>query len=152
MYKRIGTFSVLLFCFAGMAAYGQDSPFKVEIKLAQTQVNNYEAFSVATAIRNASAEEQTLDIWSCSYPTQWVSDIATVHVNLAVCKKNELLHIKLKPGEACEKPLSIRIQLAPGDGKPEPVTFLMGYKSATFVTGQVNRPNWSNAATVTVVK
>src|ERR1035438_1780414 len=110
--------AALLLCVAGLAAYGQDSPFKAEIKLAQTTVNNYEAFSVATAIRNTSTEEQTLDIWSCSYPTQWVSDVSSVHVNLVGCKKNDLLHIKLKPGEACERAVTIRIQLSPGDGKP----------------------------------
>jgi hypothetical protein len=144
--------AALLLCVAGLAAYGQDSPFKAEIKLAQTTVNNYETFSVATAIRNTSTEEQTLDIWSCSYPTQWVSDVSSVHVNLVGCKKNDLLHIKLKPGEACERAVTIRIQLSPGDGKPESVTFLMGFKSATFVTGQSNLPLWSNAVTVSVTK
>jgi hypothetical protein len=135
-----------------LAAYGQDSPFKVEIKLAQPKVNNYESFSVATAIRNMSSVEQSLDIWSCSYPTQWVSNNSSVHVNLVSCKKNDLLQVKLKPGEACERSVTIRIQLEPGDGKPESATFLMGFKSATFVTGQSNLPLWSNPVTVTVTK
>jgi hypothetical protein len=144
--------AALLLSVFGLAAYGQDSPFKVEIKLAQTKVNNYEPFSVATAIRNTSTAEQTLEVWSCSYPTQWVSDVSSVHVNLVGCKKNDLLNIKLKPGEACERVVTIRIQLSPGDGKPESVTFRMGFKAANFVTGQGNLPLWSDAVTVNVTK
>jgi len=73
-------------------------------------------------------------------------------VNLAGCKKNDLLHIKIKPGEAIERAVSIRVELAPGDGKPESVTFRMGFKNATFVMGQANLPMWSNPLTVTVTK
>jgi hypothetical protein len=144
--------AVLLLSVAGLAASAQDSPIKVEVTVAHEKVNNYEPFSVATAIRNTSTEEQTLDIWSCSYPTQWVSDASSVHVNLAGCKKNDLLHIKIKPGEAIERAVSIRVELAPGDGKPESVTFRMGFKNATFVMGQANLPMWSNPLTVTVTK
>jgi hypothetical protein len=59
--------SALLLCFAGLAAFGQDPTLKVELIAAQAKVNNYEPFSVSTAIRNTGTEEQLLKVWSCSY-------------------------------------------------------------------------------------
>jgi hypothetical protein len=152
MYKHKGIVSALLVSFAGLIAFGQESPLKVEIKLAHATANNYEPFSVATAIRNTGTEDQTVDVWSCSYPTQWTGDIPSVRVNLVGCKKNDLQHLKLKPGEACERPLSIRIELPAGNGKPEAVTFRMGFKTATLEIGKENIPVWSNAVTVSVTK
>lgn len=152
MFKLKGILSALLLCFAGLAGHGQDSPLKVEIKSAQAKVNNYEAFSVSTVIRNTGTEEQLLKAWSCSYPTQWVSDVPTVRLNLVSCKKNDLMEIHLKPGETFERVLSVRTELSAGDGKAEPVTFRLGIKSPTSVIGQENLPNWSNPVTVNVTK
>jgi hypothetical protein len=115
-------------------------------------VNNYQPFQIATAIRNTSTAERLLDVWSCSYPTQWVSDNPSVYLNLAVCKKNDLSHLKIAPGKAREKPLSIRVELAAGDSQPESVTFRMGFKNATFAAGQPNPPTWSDPVTVSVTK
>ena len=164
MYKFERVLCALLLCFTGLVAYGQDSsskqdspsaqdsPLKVELKPAHETVNNYQPFQVATAIRNTATAEQLLDVWSCSYPTQWISDNPKVHMNLVACKKNDLLHLKIAPGKAWEKPLSIRVELAAGDGQPESVTFRMGFKNATFVTGQPNLPMWSDPVTITVTK
>ena len=152
MFKHKGKVIALLCCVAGLIAYGQDSPLKVEIKLAHAAVNNFEPFSVATSIRNTGKEEQTLDIWSCSYPTQWAADTPSVRVNLVSCKKNDLLHITLKPGEACERPLLIRVELPGGNSSPEPLTFRLGFTAAAFATGQQNAPIWSDPAIVTVNK
>jgi hypothetical protein len=152
MYKHKSTFCALLLCFAVLAAYGQDAAMTVEIKPARTAVNNYEPFQVATAIRNTGAIEQSLKIWSCSYPTQWVSDNPFVKVNLVSCKKNDLLNVNVDPDKGCERTISIRVELSAGDGQLEPVTFRLGFKAATFATGQANLPIWSNPITVTVTK
>jgi hypothetical protein len=152
MYKLEGVLCALLLCFARLASYGQDSPLKVELKPAHTTVNNYQPFQVATAIRNTGAAEQLLDVWSCSYSTQWISDNPNVHLNLVVCKKNDLIHLKVESGKDYEKPLSIRVELPAGDGQPESVTFRMGFKNATFVTGQPDLPIWSDPVTITVTK
>ncbi len=142
----------LLICFAGLAAYGQDAAMTVEIKPARTAVNNYEPFQVATAIHNTGTEAKSLKIWSCSFPTQWVSDNPVVYVNLVSCEKNDLLEIKLDPGKACERVVSVRVQLGAGSGKPEPVTFRLGFKAVAYATGQQNVPIWSDPITVTVTK
>lgn len=152
MFRHKGKLVALLCCVSGLIAYGQDSPLRVEIKLAHAAVNNFEPFSVATSIRNVSKEVQTLDIWSCSYPTQWAADIPPVRVNLVSCKKNDLLHLTLKPGETCERSLLIRVELPGGNSSPEPVTFRLGFKAAAFAMGQQNAPIWSDPATVTVNK
>jgi hypothetical protein len=152
MCKQMGMLSALLLCFAGLAAYGQDSPIQVEIKPSQTKVNNYETFSVATEMRNTSTDEQSIELWSCSYPTQWVSDNPVVRFNLVGCKKNDLLTIKLKPGKTLDRVLSVRIEL-PAEGDPiEEVTFRMGFKTATSLIGHENLPNWSRPVTVSVTK
>jgi hypothetical protein len=152
MYKYKNVLGALLLCFAGLGAYGQDAAMTVEIKPARTAVNNYEPFQVATAIRNTGKEEQSLKIWSCSYPTQWVADNPSVKVNLVSCKKNDLLDVKLDPGKTCEREVSVRVQLDAGNGKPEPVTFRLGFKTEAHVIGQPDLPIWSNPVTVTVTK
>ena len=152
MNKRTGVFSVMLFCFVAMVAYGQDSFIRVEIKPEHAKVNNYVAFPVATTIRNTGAAEQSVKVWSCTFPTQWVADNPLVHVNLVGCKKNELVVVKLNSGKVLKKVLSVRVELDPGGDPVESATFRLGFKAATFETGQENVPIWSQPVTVRVTK
>src|SRR5271167_4962264 len=87
---------LLLAIFAQVAAYSQDLPIRVEIKVAQLAVKNDDEFPVSTTIRNMSAEEQSLQIWSCSYPEQWTSDNPVVHITPASCDKNDVIFVRLK--------------------------------------------------------
>ena len=77
MSTRKTLFATLLFCFGGLAAYGQSSPLKVEIKLSQTVVKNGEDFSAPTTIRNTGSDERVFGVWDCGY-AQWDTDNPSV--------------------------------------------------------------------------
>ena|SRR5947209_11703351 len=84
----------------------------IEIKPKQATVKNSQDFSVGTTIRNTGKEDQQLEIWSCSYPEQWIVDNPIVHIMAVSCKKNTVVHVRLKPGEAYDRALSVRIEQA----------------------------------------
>ena len=67
MYKQKALLSALLLCFAGLSAFPQDSPLKVEVKLAQTAVKSNVEFLVSMAIINTTNEEQFLKVWACGF-------------------------------------------------------------------------------------
>ena len=101
MTEGSGTCVVLaaILFFTAMA-YGQDSPLKAEIKTTQAVVKNIQDFVVSTKVENVGKEDQLLHIAECSYPEQWTADNPSVHVKQVFCKKNPLIDIRLKPGEA----------------------------------------------------
>jgi len=76
---------VFILCFA---ADGHAQALKAEIKLEQTVVNFNEDVSVTTTIRNTGAVEETLVVWTCSYPSQWRVDNPVVRVNEVACQQS----------------------------------------------------------------
>src|ERR1017187_8626257 len=99
MSKRKVMLCALLFCFAGLAAYGQDPLLKVEIRTAKSAIKNKEEFSVATVIRNTGENDQALAILDCCYSMLWVADNPSVFVDCGeACMNNSLYDMKLKPG------------------------------------------------------
>jgi len=140
-----------LFC-AGIAACGQDSPTRVEIKVAQSTVKNNQEFLVSTTLRNVGTDEQSMRIWSCSYPQQWIADNPAVHIAGAACKKNDVFRVRLKPGETYERALSIHIKVAAQRLAQKPVTFRLGFEPANYEKTGVGSPLWSNAITVDVTE
>jgi hypothetical protein len=152
MNKRKVLFVVFLFCFEGLAAYGQSSPTNVEIKLAQIAVKNNEDFSVNTAIRNTGNDEQVLEIWFCGYCNRWIADNPSVHIGVESCLKNSSQTIRLMPGKAFEEAVPVRVELPVGSGQHELVTFRLGIKGGTYGTKWTVSPIWSNAVTVNVTR
>jgi hypothetical protein len=142
--------AVLLYLSASIA-HGQGSPFKAEIKLTRTEVSNHETFSVATAIRNTSMTDQLLDVWTCSYSEQWVSDNLDVHVEAAACLQNVHYKVKLAPGEAYERAVPIYFAFCARKTFEGPVTFRLGFHEATRTKRYPdNSANWSNQVTLNV--
>ena len=150
MYRRKVLFSALLFCSAGLVAFGQDSSFMVEVKPTRTTVKCTESFRVSTAIRNNSNEEKSLNVWSCSYSTQWSSDNPVVRIDGADCMKNGLGTVRLKPGEAYERELWIHVEPFAGTCQHESITFRLRFEDGNRRTAPKISPIWSNAVTVRV--
>lgn len=153
--------ATLFFAVMGPKVYCQDSPLKIDIKTTQAVVKNGQDFEVRTKIENVSKEEQILHLSQCSYSAlQWRADDPSVHVKQIFCKKNRLIEIRLKRGEAYERVLPVRIEiLVPG--LPHPVTFRLGFSLRDEVISVATPPIpppassavppiWSNAITVNI--
>jgi hypothetical protein len=134
----------------GIATYSQEPIFRVEIKALQSPITNKEEFTVSTSIRNLSRDDQSLLIWSCSYPQQWVADNPDIHITDVPCKKNDVIRIELKPGETYDRPLALYAADPDEDRKPKPITFRLGFKPTTDGKREPTAPIWSNAVTLAV--
>ncbi len=157
MPKYKALLGTLLFYLAGWAAYGQGPSWKVEIKLAQTLVKSGENFSVVTAVRNTGTSEESLIVWDCSYAWQWKADNPAVQVGGVACLQNVLVRIRLKPGEAYERPVPVYVELAAGSARRELIAFRLRYENAathveSFHLPPQNPPIWSNPVTVIVTR
>jgi hypothetical protein len=143
---------IVMLLFVGIAAYGEDLPVTVEIRVAQSTVKKNQEFLVSTTVRNVGKDEESLQIWSCSYPEQWTTDNLAVHIIGAACRKNDVIQVKLKPGESYERALSIYIDVAVEHRASKPVTFRLGLERATSKKTGIASPLWSNAVTVNVTE
>lgn len=145
-------FSLLLFCITGPVASGQSPSFGAEIDLTRTRVKYGEEFSLRTAIRNLSTVDESIEVYPCTYPRQWVADNSVVHVEDVACKQNSLAVIRLRPGEAYERSIPVHIELPPAESKSRSVTFRLGYGTKTsngvWKPWPKIQPIWSNAVTV----
>lgn len=136
-----------------IAAYGQAAPISVSVRLVQSQVKNRAELLVATSIRNDGTAEQSLQVWSCSYPKQWRTDNPAIHIPDVPCKKNDLIRLKLKAGEVYERELSLEIRLDAAGHAPPAVTFRLGLDaSAVYEKPELASPIWSNAITASLLK
>lgn len=149
MGKHRVLFSALIFCFAALSASGQESPLKVEIKLAQTAVKNGEDFSAPTTIRNTGSDEQVFGVWDCGY-AQWDTDNPSVQRVGGDCMKNLLRKVILKPGESAHWDVPVRVSLPAGSNAQESITFRLGFHAAAYGTVPEIPQIWSNAITVNV--
>ncbi len=143
----------MLFCFGGLAVYGQSSDLKVEIQPAQTVVKNNEDFSVSTVIRNTGKNEQKLAVLLCCYSMLWTTDNPFVHTDcIEGCARNSAIRIQLKPGQIYEKTVRVRVEIGAGRDRNEPVTFRLGLNAATYRSEPKIPTIWSNAVTVNVTR
>ena len=153
---RIVAWTCILSCAASVAPCSAQT-LTAEIKVATTAVKNNESFPVITIVRNVGSVEQSLLVWGCSYPSQWLPDNPAVHAEVVACLKNSSEEIKLKPGQTYQRTVSLSVQLA-GDGTDrKEVIFRLGYgPDAYFGTQPSTSPKvplfWSNAASVTVIR
>jgi hypothetical protein len=143
---------IMMLLLTEVAAYGQHLPMTVEIGVAQSSVKNNEEFPVSTTVRNVGRDAQSLQIWSCSYPEQWTRDNPAVHIPGAACKKNDVIRVRLKPGEAYEETLSIGIGVTAEHRSQKSITFRLGFVPANPEKTGAASPIWSNAITVKVTE
>ena len=149
MLKTHALLSAMLFGLVGLAAYGQSTPWKAEIKLSQTSVKNNDSFLVSAAIRNTGGEEHVLGVYTCSYANQWRADNSVVLVPGDSCMRNVPRKIRLGSGGSYEKKVLVQVALPTGKTPNESITFRLGFLDALMSNG----PRiWSNAVTISVTK
>jgi hypothetical protein len=156
--------AAMFFTVTAAAAYGQGSSLKVEIKTTQSVVKNNQDFGASTKIENVSKQDQILHVSQCWYSAmQWTADNSSVHVRQVFCKKNALMDIRLKPGEANEGVLPVHVSLPARElMTPAAVSFRLGFifpgDEVLPVGPHATAPPpsapvrliWSNVVTVTV--
>lgn len=142
----------MILIFTGVTAHGEASSIIVDIKMVDSTVKRNDDLPVSTTIRNVGTKEQSLQIWSCSYPEQWIVDNPIVHITAVSCNKNDVVHVRLKPGEAYERALSIRIERSAEHQDQKSVTFRLGFKPDISEKTGLLSPIWSNAITLRVIK
>lgn len=147
--RRNALLMVMLF-FAGMAAYGQDLPIRVEINVAQLTVKNNQEFPVSTTIRNVGRAELSLQIGSCSYPRQWIADNPAIRVASGYCMKDSITRVTLRSGEAYQRVFSMYVGVAAEQRNQKSVTFRLGFEPAD--RGKGTSPIWSNPLTLNVIE
>jgi hypothetical protein len=146
-------FSILLFCFGGLAVFGQSSPLKAEIVLVKTTVKNNTDFYVKTVLRNTGDSEQSLEVLYCCYSVQWASNNPSVHVDCdEACMNNSPGIIKLKPGQTYEKKVPVHVELRAESKDYELVTFRLGFQPASYRLKTDISRIWSNALMVSVTR
>ena len=119
----------------------------VEVKIAtqKSSVGANQDISLTTVIRNVSKQDERFQVWSCSYPKQWMSDKPTlIRIPDVPCKKNDISLISLKPGETYRRELSIQIVRKPGDDTSPPLTFRLRFESIPGASEQPTIHVWSN--------
>ncbi len=142
----------LLICIllTSIAVFGQalSKSFLVEIRMAQSKIKNSEEVTVDTTIRNVSSDEQSLQVWSCSYPEQWITDNPLVHIAPVSCNKNYVVRVRLKPGKVYERTLSIYI----GATREKSTTFRLGFRPVTSQKTGATPLIWSNPLKVNITE
>jgi hypothetical protein len=125
---------------------------QIAIDLTQSTVGKDQDLPVATTIRNVGTTDQSLWIWSCSYPKHWVSDNASVRIKDVGCKKNFLSHVSLKPGEKYERVLSTHIHITDDKEHQKSLRFRLGFKPVTSKITDVVPIIWSNVASIQITE
>jgi hypothetical protein len=155
VYRRSATVTYL-FILSSIASIECCSAqtFRAEISVAKTVVKNNEGFPVVIGVRNIGSVDQSLLVWDCSYPAQWLPDNSALHVDVA-CLQNSREEIKLKPGQTYRRTVSFYVRLAGDGANRKEVTFRLGYgPDAYFGTHESTSQKvplfWSNAVTVVV--
>jgi hypothetical protein len=145
-----------LIMYGQLPSDGQGWPLKLEITPSETTVPNRQDFIAEAIIRNVSGEPQVLRTDMCHYTDwNWLTDNPAVHVQgrpEIPCKKNRLVYVTLKPGEAFKKALTILVSLP--DSKPlaQGVTFRLGFELPLgYSPSTQSLPYiWSNPVTVRI--
>jgi hypothetical protein len=143
---------ILILFSTGVTAHGEASSIIVDIKVASFTVKADEYLPVSATIRNVGTKEQSLQMWSCSYPEQWAVDNPIIHLMAVSCNKNVVVHVRLKPDEAYEMAVSIYIERSAEHQVQKSVTFRLGLKPNIFEKTGLPSPIWSNAITLRVIE
>ena len=141
--------AVAYLCFLSSPLRGQESWVTVEARSDRTVVENLQTFSLDTNIRNADRQIHDLLVWSCTYSKHWLTSSSVVRLDPESCRKNLIIRVRLRPGQAYRKALSIRVALPrPAD---QPVTFQFGFQPLTRPASPQAAPVvWSNPIVITI--
>jgi hypothetical protein len=112
-------------------------PFTVTVKPKKNQVAVNQPFEVELRVVNASPSPQSFRVMNCSWDEHWRSSNARVTWVGWDCSKNSPVTVKLAPGEAYAKTLSMLVTAA------GPVSFKLG-----FTPLESKRTSWSNEVTL----
>jgi hypothetical protein len=133
----------------GIASHCQT--FAVTIKASVTSVSRNEPFAVSTEVRNVGTRKETIDVWQCIYPPDWISDNRIVEVIYDSCLQNNMVKITLKPGESRKSHLYVRITSFES-AKDKSVTFRLGHRiklsGGEMKPPTITPPIWSNPFTI----
>lgn len=146
--------ALILMVLIGIAAYARNLSTKpdliVEITVSDSAVRKNQAFPVHTIIRNAGQREQSLQVWSCSYAEQWLTDNPAIQIIGDSCNKNDVIRVTLKPGEGYKRDLSIRVVFPAEPRARKSVSFCLGFEPAVSEKAGTASPIWSKAITVSM--
>lgn len=152
--RRRCLFAMLAFCCAAQSLIAQERSLVAEITPQRKVVKIDEIFPVAVVVRNVGSTEQSLTVWDCSYPAQWLASNPAVHALAVPCKQNVPAIKRLKPGESFGRTVSLYVHSPSGRPNGAKVTFRMGYGERAYFGTQNFSPKvplfWSNAVTVLV--
>ena len=78
------------------------SPLKVEVVLAAGAAAASGEVAATFRVTNISAGQETVNVWNCDWPSNWVSNNAHILVPHMECGKNFVYSETLAPGKAYE--------------------------------------------------
>lgn len=138
------------FLLLSASAFAENTPqLKAEIRTFHLGPSNKAGVLVSlnTKITNVGKAEQSLLIWSCSYPEHWKSDNPAVEVKQVDCDKNALIPVTLKAGEVYERELSVEV-------KHDGATFRLGFEPGVNSGDSRLRQSviWSNDIAVAIFR
>ena len=122
----------------------KEQTLTVTIKPQTKRFGAKESFKVDLRVVNSSKLPQSFQVMSCSWHEHWQSSNVQVGWQRWPCARNSPIDVKLAPGEAYEKTLSMLLV----GGKPqEKVTFKMG-----FTPMGSKQTYWSNEVSLITVE
>lgn len=110
--------------------------FCVTIWPAKAEIKAGEEFAVNLRVVNSSDEPQSFKVWSCSWDVNWHWRNHRFGYTPWDCYRNGIIEIRLQPGEAYEKMLSMKLV---GEGTSKTESLRMG-----FAPSGEQKTYWSN--------
>jgi hypothetical protein len=119
-------FLILFMSFIMGAVSAQQRDFYIEIFPKKESVRKGEIFTVVTSIMNATAKEQRICFWTCSYDQNWrlIDSSGNLTIYGTECDKNFVSCMSLQPFERLEKELYLQVFEEAKEGK---VTFKLAF-------------------------
>ena len=130
----------MMVLFFSCTSYAQESGLRVEIKNELASVQPNTSFEVTTKITNTGLQDQSLQVWPCSYSDNWTTDSPFVYLDQQECDKNGILNVLLKSHEVYERKLSLKITNLPArEIMVNEITFILGFMQANLKGEKMNR-------------
>jgi hypothetical protein len=111
MTRRAATCCSSLLLFT--SGFGKAQSIRAEIKAERSVVRSKEEVPMETALRNTGPKDQSIVVLACGYDGQWLPDNEAVDMLGVACLQNAQQVVKLKPGEAYAKQISLWLRLPP---------------------------------------
>ncbi len=152
---------VTMYLLAALLQFGSTRPInwehslRVEIKAAQVSVKAEQRVPVSTRIRNSGSKDATIEIWACAFPSEWVVDNPSIHIEQPNCLAEDRRSMVLKPGGEYQRDVTISVHLGVRNLNQKEMSFRMGFRNGVS-RDEKHQPKtetvWSNLVTVSVAK